>query len=62
MGNETCDDGATVSGDGCSAACQIESNFICDEDTGVCSAVCGDGVRSPGVEYCDDGNNRTGLP
>ncbi len=40
---EECDDGDNVSGDGCSAACNIE-------------AYCGDGALDPG-EACDDGNN-----
>ncbi len=40
---EACDDGNTVSGDGCSATCTIEV------------AVCGNGVRQ-GTETCDDGN------
>jgi cysteine-rich repeat protein len=39
---ETCDDGNSVSGDGCSAACQLETP-------------CGNGVLDPG-EVCDDGN------
>jgi cysteine-rich repeat protein len=38
---EQCDDGNAVSGDGCSAQCQLE--------------VCGNGVLDPG-EQCDDGN------
>src|SRR5881628_2080041 len=43
---EQCDDGNTVSGDGCSAACQREPR-------------CGDGVVDPG-EQCDDGNTVSG--
>ncbi|HMV65928.1 MAG TPA: DUF4215 domain-containing protein [Myxococcota bacterium] len=43
--NETCDDGATVSGDGCSAVCTVEG--------------CGDGFIEPGEE-CDDGNDVSG--
>ncbi len=39
---ETCDDGNTTAGDGCSSTCQIE-------------AICGDGVLQPS-EYCDDMN------
>jgi cysteine-rich repeat protein len=39
---EQCDDGNTVSGDGCSSTCQNE-------------AVCGNGILEPGEE-CDDGN------
>jgi len=40
---EQCDDGNTVSGDGCSSTCMQEGCFI-------------DGVVVPGVEACDDGN------
>src|SRR5262249_15370166 len=42
-GMEQCDDGNTVSGDGCSSTCMQEECFI-------------DGVVVPGVEACDDGN------
>jgi cysteine-rich repeat protein len=49
---EECDDGNTVSDDGCSSFCRNESNGL----------VCGDGLRVPQVtaayyEECDDGNN-----
>ena len=42
---ETCDDGNTVDGDGCSSTCQIENN----------TPVCGNGQLEDG-EGCDDGN------
>ncbi|MDY0000975.1 MAG: DUF4215 domain-containing protein [Polyangia bacterium] len=44
---EECDDGNTVSGDGCSATCTTEA------------AVCGNGRRE-GAEECDDGNTAPG--
>ena len=44
---ETCDDGNTASGDGCSATCQVEP------------CVCGDGHLDVG-EACDDGNHVSG--
>src|SRR5690606_4854239 len=44
--DEVCDDGNTVSGDGCSADCR-------DLET------CGNGQRDPG-EVCDDGNRISG--
>ncbi|MCB9627364.1 MAG: DUF4215 domain-containing protein [Sandaracinaceae bacterium] len=44
---ETCDDGNTVSGDGCSATCTAES------------VSCGD-QRIQGSETCDDGNTVSG--
>jgi len=43
---EECDDGNTVSGDGCSATCQLEGG-------------CGDGNLDPGEE-CDDDNTVSG--
>ncbi len=60
-GNETCDDGNTVSGDGCSASCQEEVGFHCITAGAPCvkTAYCGDGiVQSP--EVCDDGNSQGG--
>ncbi|MBK9031436.1 MAG: DUF4215 domain-containing protein [Myxococcales bacterium] len=47
---EQCDDGNTVSGDGCSATCQTEGPPPVD---------CGDGVLDAG-EQCDDGNTAGG--
>jgi len=41
--SETCDDGNTEDGDGCSSDCLVEDG------------ICGDGVRNVG-EDCDDGN------
>jgi CSLREA domain-containing protein len=46
---ETCDDGNTTSGDGCSSTCQ-------DETAG---AVCGNNIVETGEE-CDDGNINSG--
>ena len=46
-GSETCDDGNTDDGDGCSAVCAEETS------------VCGDGVVEGG-EQCDDGNTDDG--
>jgi cysteine-rich repeat protein len=45
---EACDDGNQVSGDGCSATCQVE----------VKAPVCGNGVVEAG-EQCDDGGTTT---
>ena len=45
-GGETCDDGNTKDGDGCTASCQKN--------------VCGDGVLWPAQEECDDGNKNDG--
>jgi len=47
-GNEQCDDGNTVGGDGCSATCMTEFN-----------TKCGNG-QLDGAEQCDDGNTAGG--
>jgi cysteine-rich repeat protein len=46
---ETCDDGNTTNGDGCSSVCSIEV---------VVQPVCGNGTKE-GSEACDDGNTTT---
>ena len=33
---ETCDDGGTTGGDGCSGSCQIETNYVCSGTPSVC--------------------------
>jgi len=50
-GVEECDDGNTVGGDGCDAACQIEVTPP--------APTCGDGTVDPG-ETCDDSNTVSG--
>jgi len=52
---ETCDDGNTISGDGCSSACAAEAGYTCYGQPSECFAVCGDGTKAA-VEKCDDGN------
>ena len=54
---ETCDDGNTVSGDCCSASCQVENNCTCVGEPSLCAviSVCGNEVLEP-TEECDDGN------
>jgi len=52
-GDEGCDFGDTVAGDGCGPTCQIEPTF---SSTGVPQGLaCGDGLIT-GSEECDDGN------
>ncbi len=36
FGNETCDDGNTISGDGCSSACVTEPGYLCQGQPSVC--------------------------
>jgi fibro-slime domain-containing protein len=55
-GFETCDDGNTDNGDGCSATCKIEPGFDCTGSPSTCKpTVCGNGKKEAG-ETCDDGN------
>lgn len=49
-GSEQCDDGNGMDGDGCSSACQIESD----------PPYCGDGSINQPSEECDDGNETSG--
>ncbi len=36
---EQCDDGNTVSGDGCSAICQVETGYVCVREPSNCTVV-----------------------
>ena len=59
--NMQCDDGNTVSGDGCSATCQVEAGWQCSGgnpfEADLCKNIlCGDGIPSVGPRDCDDGN------
>jgi uncharacterized repeat protein (TIGR01451 family)/uncharacterized repeat protein (TIGR02543 family) len=56
---ETCDDGNTTSGDGCSSACAIETGYACATAGAACTPICGDGLKK-GAEACDDGNTANG--
>lgn len=55
-GNETCDDGNNVSGNGCSSNCLIENGWICIGAPSVCAEKCGDGLIV-GEEVCDSLGN-----
>jgi cysteine-rich repeat protein len=58
--NETCDDGNTMSGDGCSSDCQtVEPGWHCRVPGALCVPICGDGILKGG-ETCDDGNTLNG--
>ncbi|HEY5925148.1 MAG TPA: DUF4215 domain-containing protein [Kofleriaceae bacterium] len=52
---ETCDDGNTTNGNGCSSTCAPETGWQCSGQPSVCSPKCGDGMRV-GNEACDDSN------
>lgn len=58
-GQENCEDGNDVGGDGCSSACQIEAGWNCSGHPAVCTEICGDGLVV-GSEQCDDGGNANG--
>ena len=62
---ESCDDGNSVNGDGCSSTCTIEDAFTCTRidntaaNPDICTLRCGNGaLDSTGshIENCDDGN------
>jgi fibro-slime domain-containing protein len=52
---ETCDDGNTKSGDGCSSTCELERGWTCPTPDAPCATVCGDGIVV-GSEQCDEGS------
>ena len=56
-------DGNTVAGDGCSAACTVECGYTCTRGTettaDTCTSACGDGIKTAS-EGCDDGNTLNG--
>ncbi|HVU03296.1 MAG TPA: DUF4215 domain-containing protein [Polyangiaceae bacterium] len=54
---ESCDDGNTTPGDGCSATCVREADWVCPIPGAPClnTVVCGDG-KIGGTEQCDDHN------
>ncbi len=49
---ETCDDGNTVAGDGCTANCQVEPGWACTGEPSQCVNLCGNGVLDADEE-CD---------
>ncbi len=56
---EECDDSNLVAGDGCDAACEVETGWVCPTGGVACNEVCGDSLVV-GVEECDDGNTADG--
>ena len=61
--SENCDDGNTLSGDGCSSTCGPEAGWDCPTPGQPCKriGVCGDGlVDLVTAEQCDDGNTTGG--
>ena len=60
--DEACDDGNTVSGDGCAANClRVEPGYSCIPPGQLCHRIarCGDGIAVL-PELCDDGNTTAG--
>jgi cysteine-rich repeat protein len=53
---ETCDDGNTTAGDGCSTVCAIELGWTCNGAIPDACGKCGNGFRES-IEECDDGNS-----
>ena len=58
-GAESCDDGGTDPGDGCSATCTVEPSYGCTGTPSICAPLCGNGVVDSG-EGCDDGGTGAG--
>jgi cysteine-rich repeat protein len=65
---ESCDDGNAASGDGCTAACNVESGWICEQAGAPCrQPVCGDGkqdswfVPGPGPDAGAGGGSNGGT-
>lgn len=56
-GRETCDDGNTVGGDGCSASCSVEVGYACN-GTSCASNACNDGIDNDGDGLIDGQQNR----
>lgn len=58
VAGETCDDGNGESGDGCTATCQLEADYVCPTPGEPCVSTveCGDS-KITGGETCDDGND-----
>jgi cysteine-rich repeat protein len=56
---EDCDDGNTLSGDGCSANCKLDDWNPCPSGPCIHVVVCADG-KVEGTEACDDGNLNDG--
>lgn len=58
-GKEQCDDGNTLSGDGCSFSCTLERGYSCGSAGSACEPACGDGIIVA-PEQCDDSNAASG--
>lgn len=61
VSGETCDDGNGYSGDGCTANCTLEADYLCPTPGQKCVSTvsCGDS-KVTGTETCDDGNDKSG--
>ena len=57
--DESCDDGNSLDGDGCSAFCTVEGGWTCTGEPSVCTLKCGNGALDAG-ETCDDGDTADG--
>ncbi|TNF25669.1 MAG: DUF4215 domain-containing protein [Deltaproteobacteria bacterium] len=55
---ETCDDGGTASGDGCSSSCQIEAGYLCDGAPSSCVSA---PVTTSCAQFLAYGTGRSGV-
>jgi cysteine-rich repeat protein len=65
--SETCDDGGTASGDGCSATCGVEACFACSGEPSTCTTQpddtpCTDGTACTQADSCQGGVCVGGVP
>jgi len=53
---EQCDDGYTISGDGCSNICLLDTRTAVEGCDDICLQTCGNGAMDDTQEQCDDAN------
>ena len=64
-GEDECDDGNRLAGDGCDPLCAVEPGWTCNGEPSECTSLCGNGALDR-VEQCDGsdlgGNDCTTIP
>jgi cysteine-rich repeat protein len=60
--DEGCDDGNTVSGDGCSESCQVDPGWVCNQPGTLChEPTCGDGAQDTWYTPGEPGSGTGGI-